>query len=527
MNALDYFIYTSLAILAFTFIFIIVRYAKGLKGSPRELYIIFLAKIVEYTAYGAMNLCFALFLSADIGLSDIAAGSYIGIWSMALTLITMLVGSVADAIGVKKTLVAGTVILVIARFVMPFTTNIYAITAFGFIPLAFGMAMKGPVLSVGIKKFTTPKTAALGFGLFYTLMNVGWAAGAWIFDAIRGAMGEQGTLTIIPNLIELSTYQTIFAVGFFGSFANLVILLLMRDNVELSDETGKLVSVEGVDTSDSPNTVSAIKNVGKKAFFDSIKIIKDVITEKPFWVFLAILSILIPVKLVFYHFHYTYPKYAIRVLGEGLKIGAIFGVLNPVMVIFLTPLFATLTTRVRSSTVLLWGTTISAASVLLVAFDPSFYEPLMGTWFSELVLERWLAIPAAQQQPLILGLVIMVFFFTIGEAIWSPRLMQFTAEIAPKGKEGSYIALSYLPYFGCKFVVGPLSGWLVATYTPEGATSYPHQYLIWLWIGAMALFSPLGLALFKGYFRKAEDRNQEQQKSASESAVNSLEEQEA
>ena len=53
--------------------------------------------------------------------------------------------------------------------------------------MAIGIAIMGPVLSVGIKYFTTPETSALGFGMFYTLMNVGWAIGAYIFDTIRAA----------------------------------------------------------------------------------------------------------------------------------------------------------------------------------------------------------------------------------------------------------------------------------------------------------------------------------------------------
>jgi hypothetical protein len=82
--------------------------------------------------------------------------------------------------------------------------------------------------------------------------------------------------------------------------------------------------------------------------------------------------------------------------------------------------------------------------------------------------------------------------------------MQFTAEIAPKGKEGSYIALSALPFFGAKLFVGPLSGWLVATYTPEGQGPYPYHYMVWIWIGGMALFSPLGLVVFRKLFKRTE-----------------------
>ena len=80
--------------------------------------------------------------------------------------------------------------------------------------------------------------------------------------------------------------------------------------------------------------------------------------------------------------------------------------------------------------------------------------------------------------------------------------MQFSAEIAPAGREGTYIALSYLPFFLAKMITGPLSGWLLATYTPEGASVYPQQHMIWIWIGSMTVLSPIGLVVFRGLFMK-------------------------
>jgi dipeptide/tripeptide permease len=157
---------------------------------PRELFILFITKIIEYAAYGAMNMSFILYLSADCGLGDIAAGSFIGGWSMAVTLTTIFVGAVCDAIGIKKTLLIGTVVLVVSRIIMPVTNNVFIAAIFGFLPLAMGIAIMGPVLSVGIKRFTTSEGAAMVFALFYTLMNVGWALGGYLFDHVRGAYGE-------------------------------------------------------------------------------------------------------------------------------------------------------------------------------------------------------------------------------------------------------------------------------------------------------------------------------------------------
>jgi len=94
--------------------------------------------------------------------------------------------------------------------------------------------------------------------------------------------------------------------------------------------------------------------------------------------------------------------------------------------------------------------------------------------------------------------------------------MQFAAEVAPKGKEASYISLAVLPYFLAKIVAGPFSGWLVATYTPampelKGAPgiiaapeAYANNYMVWLWIGSVALITPIGLVIFKKLFKAAE-----------------------
>ena len=52
---------------------------------------------------------------------------------------------------------------------------------------------------------------------------------------------------------------------------------------------------------------------------------------------------------------------------------------------------------------------------------------------------------------------------SVGEALWSPRLYEYAATIAPKGQEASYMALSSLPLFGAKLMVGITSGTMLAT----------------------------------------------------------------
>ena len=240
----------------------------------------------------------------------------------------------------------------------------------------------------------------------------------------------------------------------------------------------------------------------RKSFYETILIMKTVFMEKPFWIYLFMLGILVFVKLVFYHFNYTFPKYGIRVLGEGAKVGSIYGILNPVIIIFLVPLIAYFTKKVKSYSMLIVGTLLSTVSIFLAAIPVNFFEPLQGTLFGQFILVDWLELSVEKQNPILFGIILFIVIFSIGEAIWSPRLMQFSAEIAPIGKEGTYISLSYLPYFLAKMIAGPMSGWLIATYTPEGTKFYPNHYMIWIWIGGVSALSPIGLLVFRKLFKK-------------------------
>jgi len=506
MESLDIFLIFCGLVLAGIFIYNIIGYIVGLKGSPRELYLVYIAKVVEYTAYGSMIITIPLFLSSDVGMSDMEAGTYFSVWSMAITIVVMLVGPIADTFGIKRTLMLGTLLLLLSRMLMPLTTNIYILSVVAFLPLAIGIAMKGPVLTVAIKRFTTKESAALGFGLFYVLMNVGFALGAWLFDFIRGALGETTMhkvldFTVLNKhvLFTMSTYRVIFCVALVCSLINTVLIYLMREGVEMDDETQAVVITPPPPLGEG-NKVIALLKLMEKAGIEAVELMGKVFKEKSFWIFLGMLSTLICVKMVFYHFNITFPKYGIRVLGEGMKIGSIFGVLNPVMIIFLTPLIAILTRKMKSYPVLLFGTFLSSAAIFIAVIPDHFFEPMMTNWVGEIIFDKWLGVPEDMRQPTFISLVFMVVVFTVGEAIWSPRLMQFTAEIAPKGREGSYIALAALPYFGAKFAAGPFSGWLLETFVPEGAKSYPEHYMVWVWIGGTAMITPILLVVLRKVF---------------------------
>ncbi len=489
--------------------YIIYRYAKTLNQSPRELWLVSLSQVFEFIAWALMLDTLTLFLTSDVGLSDMKVGSIMGVWTTGYTILMFGVGALVDAVGVKRILVIGTICAIISRCAFAMTTNIYLLGVFGFVIQAVSVAFMSPVITVAMKRYTKRDTSAMGFALFYTLMNIGFAIGGWLFDFFRNTFGEYGHI-VLPLVGEITTYRFILIASFLLSIPALILINIMRDGLDLKDD-GTLEITPPEKRAEGPFFSTLIATV-KKAFVEAGQIFITVAKQPAFWKFMLLLAMLLGVNYVFYHFHYTFPKYGIRVFGEGAKVGTVYGVLNPVIVIFLVPLIGYLTRTWSSYLMITFGTILSAGSVFLVTIPERFYMPLVDTWFGRLIWQVWLGQDAATDPSKLALYIAFTFFvgiFTIGEAIWSPRLMEYTARIAPKGQEASYMSLSLLPKFLSQPLVAVMSGWLLARYvpiveatgvaekTPPVVGDISHHHMVWLWVGAIAILSPLGMLLFK------------------------------
>ncbi len=469
-----------------------------LRGAVRELWLIFGTKILTITAYALVGTStLGLWLSSDLHLSDQSAGLVIASWSSALTIFTVMVGSLVDAIGIRKSLLAGFGLCVFARFTMSFFSAQWIALPLGLLPLALGEALQTPVMVAAVRRFSTTKQRSIAFSIYYSMMNVGFAIAGWTFDRVRAGLGEYGHYRVPYVGIQISTYQTIILLGLLFTIPNLLITYFgMRAGVEATDEGVKITPEEpkypGV-----PFLRAFILSC-RDALKDWGRIFTSLWAEPVFYRFLAFFGLVVFVKLILYHMYYTFPKFGIRELGEGAPIGHIFGLLNAVIVVILAPVVGALTQKLTAYKAVVIGTTITAVSVFFMAVPPAWFQGLADGWVGELIGHRWLGVPGPVH-PLYVAIVLCVVLYSIGESFYSPRLYEYPAAIAPKGKEGSYMALSMLPYFVAKFFVGAISGFLLARFCP--AEGPRNSQMIWLIVGCMALISPVGLVLARRYIQ--------------------------
>ena len=86
--------------------------------------------------------------------------------------------------------------------------------------------------------------------------------------------------------------------------------------------------------------------------------------------------------------------------------------------------------------------------------------------------------------------------FSIGEALWSARFMEYASELAPPGRLAQYMGLAMIPWLLAKGTTGLYSGVLLAKYCPAGVpVSQLHTGTLWFIYGTIAMTTPIGLLL--------------------------------
>ena len=150
-----------------------------------------------------------LWLSRDLGFSDQAAGAIVGWgWAPAMTVFTLLAGSITDAIGLKRTFYVGVAICTVARAVMVTTTIPWLALSCGVLPLAIGEALGTPVLLAATRCYSTTAQRSMSFSVIYMVMNVAYLAAGYLFDFVRRSSAHFSLLGFEPT-----THQQLFMVS--------------------------------------------------------------------------------------------------------------------------------------------------------------------------------------------------------------------------------------------------------------------------------------------------------------------------
>ena len=447
-----------------------------LRETRAEYWGIQLVNFLDCTFYFALLTIASLFLSEDLGLSDVAAGYTITAFTSATTLMLTVSGMLCDWLGIRASLRISMIAMLVLRAsvvvvgMMPALPHRGLIAGGLMVLMAPFMAAIQTVFQAATQRFTTKHSRAAGFNLWYLFMNIGAAAGGAAIDIVRLQLK-------LPNV-------HIFTLGVITAILCLIAaewLIRREDQLRAPDESAE---------------PEAEKAPRKNPF----SILVEVVREKAFFRLLALIALTLGVRAVYAYLYLLMPKYWERTIGPEAAIG-VLNMINPIGIVLGLILFIPLANKFRVFSMLVYGSMISALALF----------PMALPW-------QWYGMGIAQAHYAMA--ILCMILVTIGEVLWSPKLYEYTAAIAPKGQEGTYLGLSMLPWFAAKTFVSAFSGHLLERWSPEtvtvdGAAMPLQQAMIenrlpywqtpsamWLWLGLYAFVGCLGALFLRGWLTK-------------------------
>ncbi len=461
-----------------------------LKNAQRELWLTFLLKFLIYTAYSVTNKTMILWLSRDLGFSDQAAGAIVGwVWAPAMTVFTLLAGSLTDAIGLRRTFFLGVAICTVARSVMVVSTLPWLALLCGVLPLAVGEALGTPVLLAATRRYSTTQQRSIAFSIIYMVMNVGYVAAGWIFDFVRQHDFRFSIFGLTPT-----THEQLFMVSLaFELVLFPAIYFLRRGPEEIS----------------APNEQGTpfLRRIGatvRDSAVETGRLFRRLLQQSTFFRLLAFFLLIGFLKAIFLQMDYVFPKFGDRELGLHAPVGKLANI-NAILIILLVPVIGALTQRFAAYGMVIIGGIICSTGVFIMALPPAWFQAAAQSAAGQWLGHSYLGLSGAVH-PYYVMAALYLAVFSVGEAFYSPRVYEYAAAIAPKGQEASYGALAYIPFLIGKLLVGT-SGWILAVFCP--ATGPRRSGTMWLIFALAASVAPLGLVIFRGYIRVPEEGREE------------------
>ncbi|MBZ0200481.1 MAG: MFS transporter [Ignavibacteriaceae bacterium] len=494
--------------------------------APKALWGINVPYIIEGLVYFGILTILGKYSSENLSVDDAQAGLIYSFVTGGITFSMLILGGVSDKIGVRKSLALAFILFLTGRFFVALSGSLnmgsglwspmFFMMTSGLLIMVIAYGLYQPAAYAGVKRYTTPKTAAMAYAAIYGFMNLGA-----FFSGFISSFTRQRFEDVFPPNGLTAVFWVYVGLTFVALLVSLIVLSKKNDTAAVasiragagdasSDDDEKYIAPKinnipliayavvtlllflfsGIALNNPLNADYAIQIVGLNINLDLFFILSaaafaltifEFLRKRPLHPFRdkrfsLFIFILIPVQTLFAHNWLTIPYYLDRAFA-GSFIGNYFEVfsnLNPILIFILAPLVAGLTARANVYRMMILGTTVMALPTFLLAFGPNPYLFLL-----------------------------YILLMTIGEAMWQPRFLQWIAEVAPKGMTGLYMGVGQFPWFLTKVITGFYSGWFLMHYCPINTLpANMNTEFMWLIYGLIAIVTPISLVLLKNWMLK-------------------------
>lgn len=375
-----------------------------IRSFPRAVWCANLIELFERWAYYGVRALLSIYIvdaAAKGGLefNHIQKGSIYAWWAVIQCMLPMFTGGYADRYGYKKTM-AFSWLLSISGYLLMATQRDYWGFFFGCMVLATGTAIFKPGVQGTIAQTLDDKHAAVGWGVFYQVVNIGGFVGPIAAGALR-----------------MLAWKYVFFMSALIISVNYLILFLYTDpkakrSADFTDE----------------NPVREFFKILWKSVVNIFepKLISFLLLFSGFWLMFMQLFDILPNFID----DWVDSSGVVLFLGKVLHIGKLIdagtrGVsippewmvnLNAGFIIVLMIPIAVLFSRLKALTSIIVGIFIAACGLVLAGSSMSGAVCILG-----------------------------IFIFSVGEMASSPKKMEYLSSLAPPEKKGLYLGYANVP----------------------------------------------------------------------------------
>ncbi len=380
---------------------------------PRTFWTANVIELFERWAWYGFFMLFANYLtgSSDAGgleFTQAQKGLIMGVGTGILYFLPVLTGAIADRYGYKRVLAIAFIVYASAFVLLPMFSTFTGVFLM-YIYLAVGAALFKPVISATIAKTTDAKTASIGFGIFYMMVNIG------------AFFGPMVTLLFRDNTMIFYTSAAIVSV-------NLLLLFLYK-------EPGR-------------DAMERVREPLARTFGTIFRNMAGIFRDGRFVVFLLIVA---GFWTMYNQLFFTLPVF----IEQWVDTGALYNFFNACLP-FISEQYGAGEGVMKAEFVTNFDALYIIIFQIAVSTIVMRMRPLRSMMTGFLVCTIGMALTLASQN--VLFTLVAILIFGLGEMAASPKITEYIGSIAPGDKKALYMGYSFIPVFLGNVFAGFISG---------------------------------------------------------------------
>ena len=311
------------------------RFFKSLGGYSRPFWVANISELFERIAFYGTTSMLVLYLSENRGIDKGEAQRLGGIFGGLVYSLPVLSGVLADLMGYRRALMLAYALLATGYFLVGQLDTYWAIAG-ALLVVALGASLVKPTITGTVQKTCSESQRAVGFSIYYTLVNVGGGLGPQIAGRLRKAFDPR--------------------IGFYVSSAAALVALV-------------LIAVAFRKPIEGPGERKSLVNFGK----DFLRVVSN-------WRLVALFVLVAGFWVMFFSLYGPFPLYIKGpVHGDDVDVGNLQSI-ESLGVICLTVVIGFLTRRLPANRAFMIGVLLGAIAMVIVGLYPSLYVAAGGVF---------------------------------------------------------------------------------------------------------------------------------------------------